>query len=79
MGTVRIIKKGLRQEVSEQAFKNAYEKNGWEIDTSEQTPVNDEIQQTVLGLPCDNQRQNYLEMERRKQTIKTFNDGLFYE
>lgn len=77
--SVRIVKGKLRQEVSQQAFEKIYQKNGWRIDTSPQEPINNEVIQTVVSLPNDNQRQKYLSMEKRKRVSKVFDDGLFYK
>jgi len=48
MENVNIIKGGLRQTVSFQAYENLYKPNGWIIDETETVP--DEIQETVKTL-----------------------------
>lgn len=73
MENINIIKGGLRQTVSQQAFEKLYKPNGWEIDT-ENTQF-EETQETVKSLKTEPEIKNYLLM--KKHEAKKFNDGLF--
>jgi len=72
---LNIIKGGLRQQVTEAAYKKLYEPHGWNIDGQE-VPPPDPVQETVKSLPTQTQVKNYIDMTRRQP--KKFDDKLFY-
>jgi len=71
---VFVIKGGLRQQVSEEAFKKLYEPNGWVID-AEVEIKKDPVQETIKTLKNEAQIKNYIKMTGREP--RKFDDKLF--
>jgi len=69
-----ITKGGLSQQVSEAAFEQLFEPNGWEIDTKREQTV-DEVQQTAKGFRNQSDTRNYLRMARADSPA--FDDNIF--
>lgn len=70
MAQVFIVKKGIKNVVSEELFKRVYKKQGWAIDTDRQPSVKG-VEHT---LKTETEFKNYKEMKRK--TDKVFNDDL---
>jgi predicted small metal-binding protein len=73
-GIINIIKGGLRQQVSEEAYEKLYKPNGWAVDCAFEAKI-DEEQEVIKTLKTQGEIKNYNKM--RKTAPKKFNDNLF--